>query len=570
MYTLKFNQTPKKPGFSITREKFSRFSINFISLYNLNIYTFCTNVNNSLNTLLYLNNYTCSYYKEINCDAFIKFPEYTTGTMEVDGIDTTLGKPASNASIPNAALENAPITKNDSSFSDNKDFGTLSNDISNSVDLETLQNEVLRPPNGEQESFDHISPEREEIQEPVHNANVESHLESNLNIIENQNNENLERDNELMESQSIVHLPSSIAESISEPTEADNTSKNDNESVYNESDTSESINVTSGISSDLSTVPLETPVVPESQQLESNLEQADSPAKSEVANDNENIIENISDKINLVSTNDNKSNINGGSTETLHENSSLTNAQDLQSEKEHSETVTENSSEHLPPSEESNTSEPLNTSIDSPVEKSPEQDPPESITEDTNVMTENVIENTDKEESEHVESESQIVETQPSEEKTESSQEDPSDPPEKDSNDSSQKDSNDSPQKDSNDSPQKDSNDSPQKDSNDPPQTEVLELDDEIPATEKESTSSDPINKDSEDSQPTTSDKTATNPLSDSASEEKEPSSSQPEPTENTTEERSTISAEIETVNTDTNDNEKGTEKASSGARGLI
>lgn len=143
--------------------------------------------------------------------------------MEVDGIDNTVAK---HSSIPNDTVETSPISKNALTFNETKDFDPVSNDIGNSMDLEGLSNQIIPPPNGEQEPFGHISPEGEQIDEPVHNANAGTHLESNLNIIENQNNENLERDNELMETESTEPLGSiSQPEVIEEP--QDENSNND-------------------------------------------------------------------------------------------------------------------------------------------------------------------------------------------------------------------------------------------------------------------------------------------------------------------------------------------------------
>lgn len=125
--------------------------------------------------------------------------------MEVDGIDAdvSIEKPTTNTSFTNNA---DLVTKNVSSFSDNKEYDNMHNndDLSHS-----------QPPNGEQEIPDEVpyhndTLEGEQIDQQAPNVNPQSHLESNISVIENQNNENMERDNVLMEFETTEPVASSM------------------------------------------------------------------------------------------------------------------------------------------------------------------------------------------------------------------------------------------------------------------------------------------------------------------------------------------------------------------------
>ncbi|XP_066248993.1 zinc finger MYM-type protein 3 [Euwallacea similis] len=134
--------------------------------------------------------------------------------MEVDGIEVALEKANSNAPISHDPIETDLVSKNLSNLKD-KDCDNVPNNISSSVSLEIHSNEVSndslqhsQAPNGEREVFDYDSLERQEVDKP--NISLQSHLVSNINVIENQNNENLERDSELMEFETVEPSAESV------------------------------------------------------------------------------------------------------------------------------------------------------------------------------------------------------------------------------------------------------------------------------------------------------------------------------------------------------------------------
>ncbi|XP_030746345.1 zinc finger MYM-type protein 4 isoform X2 [Sitophilus oryzae] len=132
--------------------------------------------------------------------------------MEVDSIDSTMDN---SASIPNNAVANEPVNLNVGDTGENKDFDSYP-DMVSSMDTEELKHSDVTPSNGESESLDRIPSDLAQAIEPMQNSTTETHLESNLNIIENQNNENLERDNELMEAESIEQ-PTPPSNNLMEP-----------------------------------------------------------------------------------------------------------------------------------------------------------------------------------------------------------------------------------------------------------------------------------------------------------------------------------------------------------------
>lgn len=148
--------------------------------------------------------------------------------MEVDGIDldVSIEKPTTNSSLTNNA---ELVQKNVSSFSDNKDYDNMHN------------NDALshsEPPNGEQEIPDEIpynndTLEGEQIDQQPHNINLQSHLESNISVIENQNNENMERDNVLMEFETTEPVASSMHINSAIDTEKHVGSKEDTDKKIN-------------------------------------------------------------------------------------------------------------------------------------------------------------------------------------------------------------------------------------------------------------------------------------------------------------------------------------------------
>lgn len=121
--------------------------------------------------------------------------------MEVDGIDldVSIEKPTTTISLTNNA---ELVNKNVSSFSDDKEYDNMHN------------NDALshsQPPNGEQEiPYTNDTLEDEQTDQQTPNVNLQSHLESNISVIENQNNENMERDNILVEYETAEPVASSM------------------------------------------------------------------------------------------------------------------------------------------------------------------------------------------------------------------------------------------------------------------------------------------------------------------------------------------------------------------------
>lgn len=108
--------------------------------------------------------------------------------MEVDSIDSTMDNSAS------APINNESVNINVDGFDENKDVSADGR--------EGLKNQEVTSPNIESNLVNCLPSERSANVESLHNSNIDAHLVSNLNVIENQNNENLERDNELMEAES--------------------------------------------------------------------------------------------------------------------------------------------------------------------------------------------------------------------------------------------------------------------------------------------------------------------------------------------------------------------------------
>ncbi|KAL1492753.1 hypothetical protein ABEB36_010958 [Hypothenemus hampei] len=139
--------------------------------------------------------------------------------MEIDGIDGPVKKSAVSSSNDDCE-EKESVTKAVLNSDEKKEAEIQSNDLNNS---ENSRDETLWQPNGEPELTDNVlPPERSKIEDPLTKENIESHLESNINVIENQNNENLERDNELMENEE-------PPETNKEPIEVNSTSKSDSD-----------------------------------------------------------------------------------------------------------------------------------------------------------------------------------------------------------------------------------------------------------------------------------------------------------------------------------------------------
>ncbi|KAF7270189.1 hypothetical protein GWI33_016804 [Rhynchophorus ferrugineus] len=216
--------------------------------------------------------------------------------MEVDSIDSTMDN---SASITNNTINNESVNINADDFDENKDVNTDGR--------EGLKNQEVTPPNIESNIGNCLPPEASASVEPLHNSNIDTHLVSNLNVIENQNNENLERDNELMETESseasslqIVTLqPGTSEEQLSE-----NISKSDNVSKT-QSGAVESVDISSESvcdSFDVNEGPLEEHSILESKQS-SDLKSDRSVDKMDSAHDTLDNVQVVSGNINEVEHN---------------------------------------------------------------------------------------------------------------------------------------------------------------------------------------------------------------------------------------------------------------------------